>query len=148
MALRVEITEEAERDALGILDWLISRQAGETGLRWFQGLEKAIASLATFPGRCPLAPENEAFSFEMHTCSTGAARMFTACCSPWKAKRFIFSTSGTAIASPSASKNCRLLKKHRSPRLDPEWLGARVKSIVLDESGWPRWGTASGPALY
>jgi len=27
-------------------------------------LEKAIASLATFPERCPLAPENEAFPFE------------------------------------------------------------------------------------
>jgi plasmid stabilization system protein ParE len=65
MAFRVEITEEAERDAHGILDWLISQQAGETGLRWFLGLEKAIASLATFPGRCPLAPESEAFSFEI-----------------------------------------------------------------------------------
>jgi hypothetical protein len=46
MAFRVEITEEAENDARGILDWLISQQAGETGLRWFQGLEKAVASLA------------------------------------------------------------------------------------------------------
>ena len=64
MAFRVEITEEAERDAHAILDWLISQQAGESGLRWFEGLEKAIASLATFPERCPLAPENEAFPFE------------------------------------------------------------------------------------
>jgi plasmid stabilization system protein ParE len=37
MAFRVEITEEAERDATSILDWLISQQAGETGLRWFEG---------------------------------------------------------------------------------------------------------------
>jgi hypothetical protein len=29
MAFRVEITEEAERDASGILEWLISQQAGE-----------------------------------------------------------------------------------------------------------------------
>jgi hypothetical protein len=49
MAFRVEITVEAERDAHGILDWLISQQADETGLRWFLGLEKAIASIATFP---------------------------------------------------------------------------------------------------
>ena len=55
MAFRVEITKEAERDATSILDWLISQQAGETGLRWFEGLEKAIASLANMPERCPLA---------------------------------------------------------------------------------------------
>jgi plasmid stabilization system protein ParE len=65
MAFRVEITEEAERDAHGILDWLISQHAGRDGLRWFQGLEEAIASLTTFPERCPLAPENEAFPFEV-----------------------------------------------------------------------------------
>lgn len=34
MAFRVEITENAERDAHNILDWLISQQAGEAGLRW------------------------------------------------------------------------------------------------------------------
>jgi hypothetical protein len=33
MAFRVEITEQAERDPQGILEWLISQQAGETGLR-------------------------------------------------------------------------------------------------------------------
>jgi plasmid stabilization system protein ParE len=61
MAFRVEITEEAERDAQGILDWLISEQAGETGLRWFKRLEEAITSLATFPRRCPVVPENLEF---------------------------------------------------------------------------------------
>lgn len=65
MAFRVEITEEAERDGHTILDWLISEHAGETGLRWFEGLEKAIASLATLPARCPLAPENAEFPFEV-----------------------------------------------------------------------------------
>jgi toxin ParE1/3/4 len=65
MAFRVETTEEAERDGHGILDWLISEHAGEAGLHWFEGLEKAIASLSTFPERCPLAPENAAFPFEV-----------------------------------------------------------------------------------
>jgi toxin ParE1/3/4 len=65
MAFRVEITAEAERDGDGILDWLISEEAGVTGLRWFEGLEKAIASLAAFPRRCPLAPDNAAFPFEV-----------------------------------------------------------------------------------
>jgi plasmid stabilization system protein ParE len=65
MAFRVEITVEAERDGKGILEWLAEQNAGEAGLRWFQGLEKAIASLATFPLRCPLAPENAEFPFEV-----------------------------------------------------------------------------------
>ena len=65
MVFRVEITEEAERDANGILEWLIVEQAGEPGLRWFERLKEALASLANFPGRCKLAPENASVPFEM-----------------------------------------------------------------------------------
>lgn len=65
MAFRVEIAEEAQRDAERILDWLIAEQAGEAGWRWFEGLEKAIATLADLPTRCPLAPENAASPFEV-----------------------------------------------------------------------------------
>ena len=65
MAFRGEITEEAETDSNVILEWLISQHAGDTGLRWFQGLGKAIASLASTPQRCPLAPENSDFRFEV-----------------------------------------------------------------------------------
>jgi len=77
MAFRVEITEEAEGDAHGILEWLISQQAGEAGMRWFQGLEKAISSLAAFPVRCPIAPENEASLSRYVIYSMDAGRMFT-----------------------------------------------------------------------
>ncbi|MGH9583203.1 MAG: type II toxin-antitoxin system RelE/ParE family toxin [Bryobacteraceae bacterium] len=65
MAFRVEISEQAESDGKGILEWLISQHAGETGLRWFQGLEQAIASLSELAERCPLAPENRSFPFEV-----------------------------------------------------------------------------------
>ena len=65
MAFRVEITEDAESDGKGILEWLISEHAAEAGLRWFQGLEEAIASLSDLPARCPLAPENKSFPFEV-----------------------------------------------------------------------------------
>ncbi len=34
-------------------------------MRWFAALQDAIASLAEFPQRCPLAPENDAFPFEV-----------------------------------------------------------------------------------
>jgi plasmid stabilization system protein ParE len=65
MAFRVEQTEQAERDILNILDWLIAEQAGKTGLRWFEGLAHAVASHSETPQRCPLAPENSSVSFEM-----------------------------------------------------------------------------------
>ena len=41
----------------------MSEHAGETGIRWFLALEDAIASLAAFPERCPLAPETGRFPF-------------------------------------------------------------------------------------
>jgi plasmid stabilization system protein ParE len=65
MAFRVEVSPQARKDANGILEWLISRQAGETGLRWFRKLEEAIDSLSTMPRRCSLAPESASVPFEM-----------------------------------------------------------------------------------
>jgi len=65
MAFRVETSAEAELDAIIILEWLLVHQAGDAGLRWFAAMEDAIASLATFPQRCPLAPENARFTFEV-----------------------------------------------------------------------------------
>jgi plasmid stabilization system protein ParE len=59
MTFRVEYTSEAEADLNGILDWLISQYAGLTGLRWFERLEKAIASLAEAPQRCPFRPRKQ-----------------------------------------------------------------------------------------
>jgi len=47
------------------LKWLLSQYAGETGLSWFSALEDAILSLTEFPERCPLAPEDASFPFEV-----------------------------------------------------------------------------------
>ena len=65
MTFRVEITAAAEQEADAILDWLLLQHAGDTGIRWFLALQDAIASLADFPKRCPLAPENAIFPFEV-----------------------------------------------------------------------------------
>ena len=65
MTFRVETTAAAEHDADTILDWLLSEHARDTGMRWFLALQEAIASLAEFPERCPLAPEKAAFPFEV-----------------------------------------------------------------------------------
>jgi plasmid stabilization system protein ParE len=65
MAFRVEITAGARKDANAILFWLSSKQAGETGIRWYERLEEAVASLAQSPERCALAPENAHVPFEL-----------------------------------------------------------------------------------
>lgn len=65
MAFRVETTSRAKQDTIEILDWLISEQAGKTGLHWFEGLEQAILSLADMPRRCPVVPEQVFFPFEV-----------------------------------------------------------------------------------
>jgi plasmid stabilization system protein ParE len=65
MVFRVETSARAAEDADLILEWLVSQHAGDSGLRWFLALEDAIASLANFPQRCPLAPENSEFPFEV-----------------------------------------------------------------------------------
>ncbi|MGA2713015.1 MAG: type II toxin-antitoxin system RelE/ParE family toxin [Bryobacteraceae bacterium] len=65
MAFRVKHTAQADHDLDIILEWLLEQQAGATGLRWFQRLKKAITSLSELPERCPLAPENAEFPFEV-----------------------------------------------------------------------------------
>jgi plasmid stabilization system protein ParE len=65
MTFRVETTAAAEQDADMVLEWLLSQHAGDAGMRWFLALQDAIASLAEFPERCPLAQENAVFPFEV-----------------------------------------------------------------------------------
>lgn len=64
MAFKIHYSAEAEANLEDILDWLLNeRQAGEVGLRWFQGLRESIKSLAGFPERCSRAPESESLPF-------------------------------------------------------------------------------------
>ena len=65
MAFRVEISAQAERDAEAILEWLLRQHAGQAGIDWFLALDDAFGSLAQFPERCPIAPENSRFPFEV-----------------------------------------------------------------------------------
>jgi plasmid stabilization system protein ParE len=59
MDFRVELSDQAQRDIAALYDWLLSQYVGDAGERWFIALRTAIGSLATFPSRCPLAPENQ-----------------------------------------------------------------------------------------
>ena len=88
MTFRVETTAEAERDADAILEWLLSQHAGEAGARWFAALTHAIESLAQFPERCPLVPENTFFPFEVRHLLYGH---------PPHVYRILFTVSGNAV---------------------------------------------------
>jgi plasmid stabilization system protein ParE len=74
MAFRVRTSPKSKRDAREILSWLHAEHAGETGLRWFEGLQIAILSLQDMPERCPLAPENPSVPFEMRQLLYGSRR--------------------------------------------------------------------------
>jgi plasmid stabilization system protein ParE len=74
MAFRVETSAQAESDADAILEWLLSRHAGQAGIRWVLALEEAIESLTAFPERCPLAPESARFPFEVRQLLYGRKR--------------------------------------------------------------------------
>ena len=53
--------------------WMLQKHP-EWAHRWFDGLEQARDSLARFPERCPLAPENEHFAEEIRQLLYGKGR--------------------------------------------------------------------------
>jgi toxin ParE1/3/4 len=58
MAYLVELTDRASRD----VDYLyqqINAAESVSAARWYDGLEKTIASLERFPRRCPAAAESK-----------------------------------------------------------------------------------------
>lgn len=100
MAFRVEISAEAELDSISILEWLIANHAGDAGFRWFWGLNEAIASLANFPERCPLAPEKFRFSFEVRQLLYGRKPTFIEYFSPSRmplSMSFTYAMAGASI---------------------------------------------------
>lgn len=76
MAFRVDLSADAEREAEDIFDWLISAQAGESGLRWYSGMREAIASLSSFPARCSLAPESRTLRYEVRQLIYGSVHRY------------------------------------------------------------------------
>ena len=129
MAFRVRTTTKAKRDLDAILARLLSQEAGEAGLRWFQGLREAVASLAHSPQRCALAPENAVFPLRYGTCFTDASRMCTAFFSPSKAIRFLSCTSATDAASPSPSIDGKAPR--RGETASPVWnLAENVRAFL------------------
>jgi plasmid stabilization system protein ParE len=55
---RVELTDRAARDLYSLYE---EKNAAESlaASRWYNGLENAVYTLETHPGRCPKAPESK-----------------------------------------------------------------------------------------
>ena len=56
MTYRVVFTPRAREDAMEAFLWLAERSP-EAASRWYEGLEKAVASLSKYPKRNPIAEE-------------------------------------------------------------------------------------------
>jgi plasmid stabilization system protein ParE len=65
MTFRVETTASAEQEADEFLTGYYRSMPETPASGWFLAMQDAIASLAEFPERCPLAPESAVFPFEV-----------------------------------------------------------------------------------
>jgi plasmid stabilization system protein ParE len=64
MEFQVIILPSAERDIGEAYEWL-AVQNEEAAILWYNRLLEVVASLATFPERCPLASESGYFNVEI-----------------------------------------------------------------------------------
>lgn len=71
---QVEISSVAEAEADQAFLWMAQQISQEAAKQWYQGLLQAIESLAKMPRRCPMAPENSAFSVEVRQLLHGKGR--------------------------------------------------------------------------
>lgn len=73
MTHRIAISETAEAEAEAAYLWMLRRDP-EHAARWYAGLLDAVESLALFPGRCAVAPENDRFDGEIRHLLYGRGR--------------------------------------------------------------------------
>jgi len=74
MSRQVLLTDRAHGDLLEACAWWAENRSPQQAHRWYDGFAKAIRSLATDPERYPLAPENDAFPYEVRQLNYGVGR--------------------------------------------------------------------------
>jgi plasmid stabilization system protein ParE len=74
VTFRIEFTDAADMEVQDTFLWLLGRSP-EQADRWQAGLEQAVNSLTQFPGRCPLAPESDAFAVPVRQLLYGSYRV-------------------------------------------------------------------------
>ena len=55
MAYHIEFADRAARDLEAL--YVEKNAKSEAASRWYNGMEEAVYALATYPDRCPMAPE-------------------------------------------------------------------------------------------
>ena len=60
---RVEVTRAAERDIIGIYEYMADRSPA-ADLRWFAEIERQARTLSRYPKRCPVIPEADDIGVE------------------------------------------------------------------------------------
>lgn len=70
---RVEITRAAERDAVGIYEY-IGHSSTTGAVAWFAEIERQAKTLAQFPRRCPVIPETADIGVEYRHLIWGSYR--------------------------------------------------------------------------
>lgn len=60
---RVEITRTAERDVVGIYEYMADRSPARAA-RWFAEIERQARTLSQYPKRCPVIPEASDINLE------------------------------------------------------------------------------------
>lgn len=74
MKYKVIVQPDAERDIEEAYAWLAEQSPGAAE-RWLEALITLVDSLETFPERCALAPESEAFDVEIRQLLHGVYRI-------------------------------------------------------------------------
>ena len=65
MTFWLNITQRARDDITRNADWWAKRHSLEQALAWYDAMYAQLDTLLTFPGRHPIAPENNQFPFEI-----------------------------------------------------------------------------------
>jgi plasmid stabilization system protein ParE len=68
---RVRLTEKAEQDVDGVLEWFRDQAAMSAGGKWFAQLMATIDTLETMPERCGLAAESEDIGLDIREILVG-----------------------------------------------------------------------------
>jgi plasmid stabilization system protein ParE len=74
MRYRVLIQPPAGMDLDEAYRWIACESPGRA-TSWFNGVLRAIQSLSRFPRRCPVTPENDAFSEDIRQLICGSYRV-------------------------------------------------------------------------
>ena len=74
MTYKVAITDRAHEELDQACAWWAENRSPEQALKWYNGFIQAIRSLAKNPQRCPVAPENDAFPYEIRQLAYGLGK--------------------------------------------------------------------------